>query len=65
MFSFDNGVVDHFPLLAQSYLLLDVSSNKIDSSGWFFAKNTVLSVKRIGTPTTGSVYVSMFYGQGD
>ena len=64
MFSFD-GVNDHFPLLANSYIIIDVTTNKVTNDGWFITKNTRMNVKRIGTPTTGSVYISVFFGQGD
>jgi len=64
MFSFDADN-DHFPLLPQSFLILDVTSNEVDPNGWFIGKSTIMYVKRIGTPTTGSVYLSVFYGKGD
>lgn len=61
MFSF-NGIDDHFPLPANGFLLLDVSSNKSVSQAFFIAEGTRVFVKQIGVPTTGSVYVSGFYG---
>lgn len=61
MFSFD-GINDHFPLNTDSFLLLDVTANKTIDQGCFFAQGTRLYVKEIGTPSTGSVYVSVFYG---
>ena len=64
MFSFD-GVNDHFPLLSDSYIILDVTTNKVTNDGYFIDQTTIMSVKRIGTPTTGSVYISVFYGKGD
>ena len=64
MFSFD-GVNDHFPLLSNTYFVFDVTTNKVTNDGWFIEKNTIMNVKEIGTPTTGSVYLSVFYGQGD
>jgi|SRR5271170_728132 len=65
MFSFD-GVIDHFPLLPQSYFVMDVASNRVNNDGWFITRGTVMNVKSfIGTPTTGSVYISVFYSSGD
>lgn len=61
MFSFD-GVNDHFPLAANSFLLLDVTTNRTVSTGAFFAEGTRVYVKEIGVPTSGSVYVAVFYG---
>lgn len=63
MFSFD-GVNDNFPLPASGYILIDVTTNKTVSVGCFFAQGTVIYVKRIGIPTSGSVYLSTFYGAG-
>lgn len=64
MFSMD-GVDDHFPLSANGYLLLDVSSNKTIEAGFFIGIGTRFYVKEIGNPISGSVYVSTFYGSRD
>ena len=62
MFSFD-GINDHFPLLANAFLLVDLSSNKTLSTGYFIAKGERLYVRDMGTaPTTGSVYFTTIYG---
>jgi len=61
-FSFD-GVNDHFPLGATSYMLLDISTNKTQDSGFFMAEGDRLYVKRLEIPTSGSVYLTVFYGQ--
>jgi hypothetical protein len=61
MFSID-GVTDHFVIAASSFFLDDVSSNKGLGGGLYLSEGTRLYVKEIGTPTTGSVYFSAFYG---
>ena len=62
MFSFD-GVHDHFPLPAGSFLLDDVSSNKTLDTGYFFAKGDRLYVRSMGAaPTTNAVWFSSLYG---
>ena len=61
MFSLD-GVNDHCPLPASGFLLLDVTSNKTVIQGFYVAEGTRFYVKEIGTPTSGSVYVSVMYG---
>jgi len=61
MFSFD-GVNDHFPLPASGFFLNDISSNQTFNQGWYMAEGTRLYVREIGTPTTGTVYFSAFYG---
>jgi hypothetical protein len=61
MFSFD-GVDDHIPLPANGFVLLDVAANRGVAQEWSLAKGTRIYVKRIGIPTSGSVYVSTFYG---
>ena len=60
-FSFD-GVVDHFVLPANSGIIIDVCANQTSSAGGLFMTvGTQMYVKRIGTPSTGSVYVSVDY----
>lgn len=64
MFSFD-GIDDHVPLPGSGFLLLDVTTNKSVSNGFFIAEGTRIYVKTIAAPVTvGSVYVSVFYGEG-
>ena len=58
-FSFD-GVVDHLMVPAETTDVYDIGTNKRNNNGLVFAQGTVVYVKRLGTPTTGSVYVSMF-----
>jgi hypothetical protein len=60
-FSFD-GTNDHFPLPANGFMLVDVTANEVNNEGFFIGQGTIISVKRIDTPTSGSVYVSAFYG---
>jgi len=61
MFSF-GGVDDHVAIPAGGYLLIDVTANKSNERGFFIGEGERIYVKRIGTPTTGSVYLSTFYG---
>jgi len=62
MFSFD-GVSDHIPVKGDSSILLDLSSNKTIDDGFFLPAGETLYVKEITTPTSGSVYFSVFYGE--
>jgi len=64
MFSID-GVDDHFPVRTSTSMIIDVSSNKTIDSGFFFEKGTRLYVKEINTPTSGSVYFTVFYGDSE
>lgn len=63
MFSWD-GVNDHFPLPSNGYVIMDVASNKTVTGGAFMvAQGTRFYVKSVGAvPTSGSVYLSIFYG---
>lgn len=64
MFSFD-GINDHLPLASNAYIIMDVTANKTIDTGAFFAQGTTIYCKYPGTePTTGSVYLSVFYGTG-
>lgn len=60
-FSLD-GVNPHFPLPSNGFLLVDITANRTLPQGCFVAQGTRIYVTEIGTPTTGSVYVSTFYG---
>lgn len=57
-----NGIDDHFPLPANGFLLLDVTSNKSTFPGLFIGEGVRLYVKQLGVPTSGTVYLSVFYG---
>lgn len=62
MFSWD-GVNDHFPLPSTSFLLIDVTSNKSLVGGSLnIAQGDRTYVKRLGIPTIGNVYLTIFYG---
>lgn len=63
-FSWD-GVNDHFPLPAGGSLILDIGSNKSINGGNLEASGARFTyVKTLGTgPTSGSVYLSIFYGK--
>lgn len=63
MCSFD-GINDHFPLPADSFLIVDATSNKTFSPGFYLAEGARLYVKELDatTPSMGSVYFTVFYG---
>ena len=59
-FSFD-GVNDHFVIPSQSYILLDVTANtSIQGSFINIAQGQKIYVQ--GSPSSGSVYLSTFFG---
>lgn len=60
LFSFD-GVIDHFVLPQNGYLLIDVTTNQTFQQGCFMAEGQRIYVKQSDTPTSGSVYLSVFY----
>ena len=62
LFSFD-GIEDHAILPASGFLLLDLTANKTEERGAFVSEGTRIYVKESGTPTSGAVYVSAFYGK--
>lgn len=61
MFSF-NGLADHFPLASGAFFVLDITTNKTADQGLFLAAGEQMFVKRDGTPTSGSVYVTAING---
>lgn len=56
-----DGINDHFPMLARSSFIFDVSSDKVMERGLFIGIGTQVYVKQIGVPATGSFYVSTFH----
>ena len=62
MISF-NGVDDHLPLVTNGYMILDITSNKTLPQGFFLAEGQTIYAAQLGAPaTSGSVYLSVFYG---
>lgn len=59
-FSLD-GVNDNLVLPTNGFLLIDVTSNRALSYGFFIAAGTTIYVSTAGSPSTGSVYVTTVY----
>ena len=60
-----DGVNDHGVLASGSFILLDVTANKTLDQGEFVAEGTTFYIASIpggDTPTSGDVYLSVFYG---
>lgn len=63
MISWD-GVLDAYPLPVNGFFLLDVTANASSNDGLFIPLGQVFWVKQLsGAASTGSVYVSSFYGK--
>jgi len=62
MFSL-NGVTDHFAMLEQSQMILDITSNKTIEQGFYLAEGQRLYVRQLAAPGSGAVYLSVFYGR--
>ena len=62
MFSID-GITDNIPLPATGFWVNDVASNQQGVKGMRVESGTRFYVKRIGVPTSGSVYVSICYAK--
>lgn len=57
-----DGATDHLVVLNGQTLAIDVSSNRTDMSGALFVpQRTTFYVKETTAPTSGSVYLSIFY----
>lgn len=59
-FSYD-GVTDHFPLTAGGQKSLDIAANRDINQDFKRAVGTIFYVKRIGVPTAGSVYITVYH----
>lgn len=60
-----NGTVDHFPLASGDKMVLDISTNDNSEVPWALPANQGIYCKTLGTPTSGSVYVSVLYSMTD
>jgi hypothetical protein len=56
-----DGSTDHEIVVAGSFLLLDVSTNKEAALAFEISQNTQISVK--GASGTGNIYLSAYYGK--
>jgi hypothetical protein len=62
IFSFD-GTNDHLTLPSGGQIVLDFTSNKTVTGGAaYIPAGTIVYVKQVLAPGSGSVYVSTFYG---
>jgi len=62
LFSWD-GINDHIALPASGFLLMDVTSNKTSNGGTLeVAQGTRFYVKGASGPTSGAIYLSVFFG---
>lgn len=58
-----NGTDNKFPLLAGTYVLFDITSNKAVDNEFTLGLADAIYVKRFaGAPTSGGVYVTAVYG---
>lgn len=64
LFSFD-GVNDHVIVPNESGIIYDFCTNRVGMAGAMISNGTQIFVKQSGVPTSGSVYISCFYGFGE
>jgi hypothetical protein len=62
-FSLD-GETNNFPLPANGFFISDIATNQAKDMGFYAPINMKMYVKELGNPTTGSVYLTLFYGEG-
>lgn len=61
LFSFD-GINDHLVLPVNGFIVLDIAANKTQDTGFYLAEGDRAYVKRLGVPSSGSVYLTVAYG---
>lgn len=60
-----NAIDNHIRIAANSFVLYDLSSNKVQDDGLFLSVGTVFYVKRVsGAPTSGSLWIEVLYASG-
>lgn len=61
-----DGSTNHLRLAVNSFKLLDLTANEVNTGGLYIADNTTFYVKRVsGAPSTGSVWIETLYAFGD
>lgn len=56
--SFDGGTTDHEHIPANSFVLIDICSNRVDSAELVISANTQVAVKGAGA---GTIFMSTYY----
>ena len=57
-----NGVTNHIRISSQSFLLLDITTNKVRDDGFFLDEGTVFYIKHCGVaPTSGTAWLEIIY----
>ena len=51
-------------MAANSFLIIDLSTNKIRDDGLFLAIGTQFYVKQVTGPSSGSVWIEVIHGEG-
>ena len=60
-----DGVNNNFRLAANSFRLIDFSSNKVRDDGLFVSVGTIFYVKQVsGAPGSGSVWIEVTFATG-
>lgn len=60
-----DGSTDHIYMGANSYMIVDMSANKVRDDGLFLAVGTQFYVKHDGSsPTEGSIYLEIINAEG-
>lgn len=60
-----DGVNDHLRMAANSFFVIDLSSNKVRDDGLFIAIGTQIYQRRVsGAPGSGAVWLEVLFAQG-
>ncbi len=60
-----DGTTDHIRMAANSFYVIDFSSNKIRDDGLFLPIGTIFSQKRVsGAPTSGALWIEVLFAAG-
>src|SRR5260221_6434664 len=63
MVSFD-GVNDNFPVIADSFSLYDLTSDQDDNESFRYENGSIINIKYLTVPTSGTFYLVAIYGKG-
>lgn len=61
----DNTAKDKLVIPSGGTAIFDISTNNVQEVPWFFAAKSTWYVKRIGTPSSGSIYMGAIFGRND
>jgi len=60
-----DGINNHIRMAANSFFLMDMTTNKVSDDGFFLHSGTTFYVKQVSAgPSSGALWIEVLYAQG-